>query len=69
VLDADMHLCCQDATQKVCGDFGAELRDFKGEDDQVHLLAGYPPKLSVAGLADSLNGVSARQMRSQFTAT
>jgi putative transposase len=25
--------------RKVCGDFGAELREFNGEDDHVHLPA------------------------------
>ena len=28
--------------RKVCGDFGAELREFNGEDDHVHLLVGVP---------------------------
>jgi putative transposase len=67
VLDADMLACCEDAMQKVCGDFGAELREFNGEDDYVHLLVDYPPKVSVAGLVNSLKGVSARRLRSQFT--
>ena len=53
--------------RKVCGDSGAELREFNGEDDHVHLLAGYPPKAAVAGLVDSLKGVSARRLRSEFT--
>jgi REP-associated tyrosine transposase len=33
---------------KVCGDFGAVLAEGNGEDDHVHLLAGYPPKVPVA---------------------
>ena len=41
---------------KVCGDFGAELRDFNGEDDHVHLLIGYPPKVAVPALVYSLKG-------------
>ena len=46
VLDADMLRCCQDTMRTVCGDFGAELREFNGEDDHVHLLVEYPPKVA-----------------------
>jgi putative transposase len=67
VLDADMLRCCEDAMRKVCADFGAELREFDGEDDYVHLLVEYPPKVPVAGLVNSLKGVSARRLRSEFT--
>ena len=67
VLDADMLRCCEDAMRKVCGDFGANLREFNGEDDHVHLLVEYPPKVAVTGLVNSLKGVSARRLRSEFT--
>jgi putative transposase len=49
VLDPDMLACCEDATRKVCGDFDAELREFNGEDDHVHLLVGYLPKIPCPG--------------------
>ena len=52
VLDADMLRCCEDAMRKVCGDFGAELREFNGEDDHVHLFVAYPPKVAVAGAGE-----------------
>lgn len=32
----------------VCRDFEAELVEFDGEDDHVHLLVNYPPKVSVS---------------------
>jgi putative transposase len=67
VLDADMLRSCEDAMRKVCGDFGAELREFNGEDDYIHLLVGYPPKVAVSALVNSLKGVSARHLRSEFT--
>lgn len=67
VLDADMLRSCEDAMRKVCGDFGAELREFNGEDDHIHLLVGYPPKVAVSALVNSLKGVSARHLRSEFT--
>ena len=33
----------------VCADFEAELVEFDGEDDHVHLLVNYPPKVAVSG--------------------
>lgn len=47
----------------VCTDFEAELVEFDGEDDHVHLLVNYPPKVSVSNLVNSLKGVSSRMIR------
>ena len=47
----------------VCHDFEAELVEFEGEDDHVHLLVNYPPKVSVSRLVNSLKGVSSRLIR------
>lgn len=47
----------------VCEDFGANLSEFNGESDHVHLLVNYPPKVAVSGLVNSLKGVSARRLR------
>jgi putative transposase len=58
--------CCEQAMRKVCADFGASLREFSGEDDHVHLLVQYPPKVTVSALVNSLKGVSSRRLRSQF---
>jgi putative transposase len=66
-LDDEMLRCCEDAMRKVCGDFGAELREFNGETDHVHLLVYYPPKVAVSALVNSLKGVSARRLRSEYT--
>jgi putative transposase len=66
VLDADM-LRCQDTMRKVCDDVGAQLRKFNGEDDHVHLLVDYPPKVAVSALVNSLKGVPARRLRPEFT--
>ena len=49
----------------VCRDFGAELRAFDGEDDHVHLLATYPPKVPLSKLVNSLKGVSSRLLRKE----
>lgn len=47
----------------VCTDFEAELVEFDGEDDHVHLLVNYPPKVAVSALVSSLKGVSSRLIR------
>jgi putative transposase len=48
---------------KVCADFEAELVEFDGEDDHVHLLVNYPPKVSISMLVNNLKGVSSRLVR------
>ena len=52
--------------ENVCRDFEAELKEFDGEDDHVHLLVNYPPKVSLSTLVNSLKGVSSRLLRKQF---
>ena len=52
--------------EKVCLDFEAELVEFNGEDDHVHLLINYPPKVAVSNLVNSLKGVSSRHLRKEF---
>lgn len=47
----------------MCRDFGAELVECSGEDDHVHLLVTYPPKVSLSKLVNSLKGVSSRKLR------
>ena len=47
----------------VCHDFEAELVEFDGEDDHVHLLVTYPPKIAISALVNSLKGVSSRLIR------
>ena len=51
---------------KVCSDFDAELREFDGGDNHVHLLVHYPPKVAVARLVNSLKGVSSRRLKQEF---
>ena len=58
---------CEEVMREVCTDFGAELREFNGERDHVHLLINYPPKVAVSKLVNSLKGVSARRIRQEFT--
>jgi putative transposase len=47
----------------ICKDFDAELVEFDGEDDHVHLLVTYPPKMPVSKLVNSLKGISSLLIR------
>jgi putative transposase len=67
VMDEEMLTRCEEIMRKVCDDFGATLTEFNGEDDHVHLLVHYPPKVALSGLVNSLKGVSARRLRTEFT--
>ncbi len=47
----------------VGNDFEAELLECDSEDDHIHLLVNYPPKVAIAKLVNSLKGVSSRMIR------
>jgi putative transposase len=51
--------------ERICLDFESELVEFNGEDDHVHLLVNYPPKVAVSSLVNSLKGASSRVLREQ----
>ncbi|MFI8093079.1 IS200/IS605 family transposase [Streptomyces sp. NPDC086080] len=67
VFNDEMLTACENAMCKVCEDFEAELKEFNGEADHVHLLVHYPPKVAVSALVNSLKGVSSRILRRDFT--
>lgn len=46
----------------------ADLKQFHGEGDYVHLLVHYPPKVQLSKLVNSLKGVSARLLRKEYDA-
>jgi putative transposase len=52
--------------RQVCADFDAILVECNGEDDHVHLLIEYPPKVALSTLINSLKGVSSRLLRRDF---
>lgn len=52
-----------DIFSDICGKYEAELVEFDGEKDHVHLLVNYPPKVSISSLVNSLKGVSSRVLR------
>jgi putative transposase len=43
-----------------------EIKEFNGEEDHVHMLIHYPPKVSLAKLVNSLKGVSSRRLRQNW---
>ncbi|MFF0371430.1 IS200/IS605 family transposase [Micromonospora sp. NPDC005087] len=67
VLNDAMLTHCEQIMRQVCADLGAELREFNGEDDHVHLLVHHPPKLPISTLVNRLKGVSAHYLRKEFT--
>lgn len=66
VLTGEHHEYLRGIFAGVCEDFGARLVECNGEDDHVHLLVEYPPKVPVSSLVNSLKGVSARRLRQRY---
>jgi putative transposase len=63
----DRHLTrMEQVMRSVCEDFAAELVEFNGEADHVHLLVYFPPTVAVSRLVNSLKGVSSRRLRQEF---
>ena len=69
VLTKDALESLRSVFSKVCDDFEAELEEFDGEDDPVHLLVNDPPKVAISRLVNSLKGVSSRRLRQLSPAT
>ena len=64
---ADRHLArMEEIMRAVCADFETELVEFNGENNHVHLLVNFPPKVALSKLVNSLKGVSSRRMRQEF---
>jgi len=57
---------CEQVMALECADFGATLAVFNGEEDHVHLLVHYPPKVALSHLVNSLKGFSSRRLRQDF---
>lgn len=67
VLTDPMLSYCEQVMRQVCEGMGADMVEFNGEHDHVHLLVHYPPKLAISILVNSLKGVSAYHLRKEFT--
>jgi putative transposase len=51
---------------ETCKKMEAELLEFNGEDDHVHLMVVCPPKISAASLVGTLKGKSSYFLRREF---
>lgn len=55
------------ALESACGKLECELIEMDGEQDHIHLLVAYPPKLSISVMVNNLKAVSSRMLRLQNT--
>jgi putative transposase len=67
VFDYAMLRACEQTMRAVTTWLDVEIAEFNGESDHVHLLVTYPPSLAISVLVNRLKGVSARELRHQFT--
>lgn len=67
VFTSQMLERCEEIMRDVCAGFEAELKEFNGETDHVHLLVHYPPKTALSKLVNSLKGVSSRRLRNEHS--
>ena len=63
----DVHLRrMEEIMRAVAEDFEVEIVEFNGENNHVHLLVNFPPKVALSKLVNSLKGVSSRRMRQEY---
>ena len=53
--------------ESACVKLECELIEMDGEQDHVHLLISYPPKLSISVMVNNLKSISSRVLRLQNT--
>ena len=51
---------------RLCSELNADMVEMDGEEDHVHILVNYPPKLAVSTLVNALKGTSSRRLRGEF---
>lgn len=51
---------------RLCSELDAEMVEMDGEEDHIHILVNYPPKLAVSTLVNALKGTSSRRLRGEF---
>jgi len=56
----------QEIFQETCIQMEAELLEFNGEDDHVHLMVSCPPKIAIAILVGKLKGKSSYFLRKEY---
>jgi len=63
VFDGDMIRQLREAFESACAKLDCRILEFDGEEDHVHLLIEYPPKLSISVLVNTLKSTSSRRVR------
>lgn len=61
IFTADSLAVVETSFREVARKMDFSVREFNGEDDHVHALIEYPPKLSVSQMVNALKGVSSRR--------
>jgi len=51
---------------RLCSELDADMVEMDGEEDHIHILVNYPPKLAVSTLVNALKGTSSRRLRGEF---
>ena len=65
VLNPSALACLRTHFARVCDQTESKLLACDGEDDHVHLLIEYPPKVSVDAMVNALKGTSSRLQRKE----
>jgi len=63
LFDGYMIQQLRDAFESACEKLECELLEMDGEQDHVHLLIAYPPKLAVSVMVNNLKATSSRRLR------
>ena len=56
----------EEIARGVCEQFEVQLVEFNGEQDHVHMLVNFPPKVALSKLVNSLKGVTSRKLKMYF---
>ncbi len=67
LFDYEMIQQMRESFLSSCEKLECELIEMDGEEDYVHLLVAYPPKLAVSVMVNNLKAVSSRMLRLQNT--
>ncbi len=61
VFTADSLAVIETSFKEVATKMGFQVKEFNGEEDHVHCLIEYPPKLSISQMVNAVKGVSSRR--------
>ena len=63
LIDGYMIEQLREAFMSACEKLECDLIEMDGEEDHVHLLIAYPPKLSISVMVNNLKATSSRRLR------